>query len=151
MTFGLFLYLALWIILLWISVNKVMCRHVFSFLLDMTLRVDLLHHMTIQCLTFSSVWGNFQPLLFHILLLPLFPLSFSLQLPKCICKNNLGFVKIKNVCGVPLVAQQVLQTHSSYQGLMGCLEWTFLYLLCDVGTIMEFLGNLDFFKNSHHL
>ena len=55
--FGLFpiFFWLLWIILLWTPVNKVLCGHVFSTLLDVYLGAELLGHMLVLCLTF---WGT---------------------------------------------------------------------------------------------
>ena len=45
----------LWIMLLWIFTFKLLCRHIFSFLLNVYLDVELVCHMATLCLNF---WGN---------------------------------------------------------------------------------------------
>ena len=70
-----FRILVFWVMLIWIFLYKLMCRHIFSFLLGIYLKVELLDHMVTPYLSFwrtarmfskvsaqfytpiSSVWG----------------------------------------------------------------------------------------------
>jgi hypothetical protein len=45
----------LWVMLLWVFIYKCLCKHMFSFLFGMHIRMEFLGHMVTLCLTF---WGT---------------------------------------------------------------------------------------------